>query len=272
MRTLVLLICLALSAFLGEARMNNSDNQPDLLAVKHARILFGHQSVGENILQGIQEIAVNSGQEAPKRVRLPKEKAGSEAFLADSRIGTNGDPGSKCADFLKVVRMFPRDGLDVVVMKFCYDDVTAQTDVRAVLNMYHRVVDSIRAADSHLVVVHCTVPLTVRTSPWKRFVKWILRRDESSDVDNARRSEYNALLRGEYHNEPIFDIAAYESTQPDGTRNSFAIDGKESYSLAGQYSEDGGHLNLLGRKVLATEFLRVLAEALAIRNHATNHM
>jgi lysophospholipase L1-like esterase len=59
--------------------------------------------------------------------------------------------------------------------------------------------------------------------------------------------------------EPIFDIAAVESTSPGGTRKSFNQNGKNYYVLADDYSRDGGHLNDLGKKVVAEQFLIFLA-------------
>jgi len=42
--------------------------------------------------------------------------------------------------------------------------------------------------------------------------------------------------------EPLFDLAAIESTAPDGTRASFMKDGKTYYQMVSDYTHDGGHL------------------------------
>ncbi len=269
MRTFILLLCAGLSFLPGQVRVNNL-TQDNSTMIQNGRILFGHQSVGENILQGIRENAARAGEAPPRRVHLPNEQPGSGAFLADVRLGTNGDPASKCEDFLKVAHTFPRGGLDVALMKFCYTDITAQTDVPAVFSLYRRAVDSLRAARPDVVIVHCTVPLTASTPTWKRFVKWILGRGEGSDQDNLKRAQYNDLLRETYKYEPIFDIASLESTLPDGSRSSFSSDGKKIYTLADQYTSDGGHLNEAGRSTVATAFVRVLGEALAKKKQLTN--
>jgi hypothetical protein len=57
----------------------------------------------------------------------------------------------------------------------------------------------------------------------------------------------------------IIDIAKIESTYPDGTRCSFSIDGKTYYSMAPEYTSDGGHLYEIGRKKVAEQLLIFLA-------------
>jgi hypothetical protein len=121
----------------------------------------------------------------------------------------------------------------------------------------------------HVVIVHCTVPLTVSTPGWKRWAKKILGREESSDADNLKRNEYNTLVREKYGHEPLLDIAACESTLPDGSRSSYTVDGKTVNTLSDKYAQDSGHLNEAGRKVVAKEFVRVVAEALTTRKAVT---
>ncbi len=60
-------------------------------------------------------------------------------------------------------------------------------------------------------------------------------------------------------NIPFFDIAKIESTFPDGTRSTFTKDGKTYYSMVPEYTHDGGHLNEMGRKKVAKQFLLLLA-------------
>ena len=58
---------------------------------------------------------------------------------------------------------------------------------------------------------------------------------------------------------PLFDLAAIESTAPDGTRASFVRDGKTYYQMVSDYTHDGGHLNELGQKRVAEQLLVFLA-------------
>jgi lysophospholipase L1-like esterase len=91
-------------------------------------------------------------------------------------------------------------------------------------------------------------------------IKRILNQTIETDLDNIKRNELNEMLLNEYlDREPIFDIAAVESTSPGGTRTSFTQNGKKYYVLADDYSRDGGHLNDLGKKVVAEQLLIFLA-------------
>src|SRR5205085_12594035 len=61
--------------------------------------------------------------------------------------------------------------------------------------------------------------------------------------------------------EPIFDLARVESTAPDGKLVTVTWEGVTAPAMAAQYTEDGGHLNALGRARAAREFIAVLARA-----------
>jgi lysophospholipase L1-like esterase len=155
-------------------------------------------------------------------------------------------------------------------MKFCYADFSPQTNVRDFFELYRRTIDSLRLARPQLVIVHCTVPLTARTPLWKRFIKWVLRREEFSDAGNVLRKDYNDLLLQQYGKDLIFDLAMFESTLPNGKRRTFEYEGKTAFALADEYTSDGGHLNQLGRQVVAKEFVRVLATAVTVKTQAAS--
>ena len=73
-------------------------------------------------------------------------------------------------------------------------------------------------------------------------------------------SENVDLLREAYEGkEPLFDIAGIESVGPGGERESFDVKGKSFPALVPAYTDDGGHLNALGRKVVAEKLLVFLA-------------
>jgi len=57
----------------------------------------------------------------------------------------------------------------------------------------------------------------------------------------------------------ILDIAKIESTRPDDTRRAFSLNGRTYYSMAPEYTTDGGHLNETGRKKVAEQLLISLA-------------
>jgi len=83
--------------------------------------------------------------------------------------------------------------------------------------------------------------------------------------DNARRAVFNQRLRAAFADRTIFDLAAIESTHPDGSRVFYGRAGAVE-ALAPEYTADGGHLNAFGRKVAARALLRILAGAPNPRN------
>lgn len=77
---------------------------------------------------------------------------------------------------------------------------------------------------------------------------------------NALRTQYNDMLRAAYAGrEPIFDLAAVESTRADGTREYGTSHGQPVYALAREWSADDGHLNALGRRRAPKQLLITLA-------------
>ena len=67
-------------------------------------------------------------------------------------------------------------------------------------------------------------------------------------------------MRKEYEGKAaFFDLARIESTFRDGRRASYSRDGRTYDCLVPEYTYDGGHLNDLGRKILAEQLLIFLA-------------
>lgn len=229
-----------------------------LTAIRKARILFGHQSVGQDILDGLEELSKREG--VPLRL-APLDKAGEPvAGIVHFRVGKNRDPGLKCRDFLRQVEA-SGSSYDVAVMKLCYVDVSESTDVEAVFHQYRELVGRVRATLPSLILVHATLPLKSDPPGLAAKAKRLLGRDPGNDADNVKRNEFNRRLLDAYAGEPIFDIAKVESTLPDGSRSSFRRGGTDYHSMAGAYTYDGGHLNAEGKIRVASEFVRILASA-----------
>jgi hypothetical protein len=109
--------------------------------------------------------------------------------------------------------------------------------------------------------VHSTVPLTADQQPasFKDSVKNTLRKLAGRDP-NVKRNRFNQLLKQTYGGkDPIFDIAEIESTHSDGSRSYFSRAGQKIYTLAPEFTEDGGHLNEAGRRRGAQQLLALLA-------------
>jgi hypothetical protein len=226
------------------------------------KIFFGHQSVGADILSGIKELAVGDSTVVLRVVRSAEPASISGPALVESPIGTNGDPSSKAKAFAAALArgVGSDQGVGGVAMyKYCYLDFDASTDVPKIFREYREGIDRLKAANPGLTIVHITVPLTSGEAPARALIKRILGKPTVLDA-NAKRNQFNALLRQTYRSrEPLFDLAALESTLADGTR-SFAARGADTvYTLATEYTDDGGHLNARGRRHVAVSFLDLLA-------------
>jgi len=220
---------------------------------------FGHQSVGRDILNGVALLV-------PTHVDriISLDPNGSNSFeergIYHSRVGANADPKRKIDAFRDVLHSVSPGTFDVAFLKFCYVDVTEKTDIDDLYAYYRETLAALKLEFPDVIFVHFTVPLTTTSETWKTSLKKLLGKDIWEYADNVQRNRFNDLIREEYlGKEPVFDLAAVESTLPDGSRASFSLKGTEFYSLAESYTRDGGHLNENGSKVVAAALLEMLA-------------
>ena len=143
------------------------------------------------------------------------------------------------------------------MFKYCYVDVDVGTDVKTVFDHYQQTVAALKAKHPEAVVVHVTMPL-VSDSKIRNYIN-TLRGRPTRLTRNALRNQYNEMLRAAYAKEPIFDLEAVESTRADGQREYGTLDGRQVYSLAQEWTTDGGHLNAMGRRRAAEQLLVTLA-------------
>jgi len=246
----------------GELKSNEDHSiAEDLKFLSGKRIFFGHQSVGANIIEGIKRL------EADQHVSLTWIQVADGdtlpgAYFADSYIGENTKPDSKCDAFSSMLDSRFQDSVDIALMKFCYVDFTSDTDVHHVFSIYQRMIDSLKSQNPRTLFIHVTTPLMSLAPKWKRIVFDILGRNDYIVRENAKRNLYNDLLLSYYKTHEIFDLASIESTYPDGSRESFDYDGTTYYALVRDYTYDGGHLNEIGQTIVARELMTTLASAL----------
>lgn len=253
-----MVISTALVSSASAADMPDTKLRADFQRVAAMRIYFGHQSVGGNILDGMKQLALQSG--VPLRiVETQSAHAVKAATLGHIFVAENRNPFGKIKAF--ELAMGPTSaGLDVAMLKFCYLDFSADTDAKALFSKYRAMIENLRTLNPHTTWVHITAPLTsVQTGP-KAFIKNLLGLAPYGVRENLRREEYNALLRQEYAGrEPFFDLAQLESTSEDGTNITVEWHGQNIPALANAYSDDGGHLNSKGQLRIASKFLSVIA-------------
>lgn len=213
------------------------------------RVFFGHMSVGENILSGISALSAGEPGVGPHVTPFALDGAlpvvPASGALVHTSIGQNGDPLGKLANFDRVLRAGLAEQVDVAVLKFCYIDINADTDVEALAREYRSTLAALERDYPSVTFLHSTAPLMAPPSGIRDRVKSWLGKD-----DNVARERYSALIREAYDPDRIFDIAAIEGTDPDG---------KRSPALYSGYTTDGGHLNETGSALVADAFLRLIA-------------
>ena len=255
--TAVVLTVAMSDAALGQAPAADASLRSELDRVSRRAVFFGHQSVGENVLQGLSELAAAQGIKL-RIAAVPAVDGVAPGTLGHLFIGENRNPHGKLQAFENAFRS--RQGVDIAAMKFCYLDFDAKTDAQALFASYRSTVSRIKERHPGIVFVHVTTPLTTVETGFKAFIKGMLGRPPYGAVENQRRAEYNALLRKEYGGrEPVFDLARIESTNVDGTLHVKEWDGRSAPALVSAYTGDGGHLNRVGRLRAARELVSVLA-------------
>lgn len=229
----------------------------DLATLAGRTVLFGHQSVGRDLVDGVRDLVAE--ERAPLRIaEVHGAAALSPGTFAHAYVAENGDPLRKLQSFERLLAPAPAP-VDVALVKFCFVDVFAETDVKALFARYDAAFRALRAAHPRTTFVHVTIPLTTVPTGPKAWVKRLLGR-ERSEAHNARRDEYNALLRTAYAGrEPVFDLARLEATAPDGRAETYDWNGRSVPALVPAYTADGGHLNAAGRRRAARELVHLLA-------------
>jgi lysophospholipase L1-like esterase len=235
-----------------------------LQALAGKTIFFGHQSVGQNIVEGARELAGALEMGGLRIVEAEQPDRVQPGAFLHAHVGRNGDPASKVRDFshyLEQVSSAGGTGPDFAFVKLCFVDIGIQTDVEEVFTMYKESMARLEAAHPQTTFVHFTVPLTVKSSGLKPLIKRVLGQPVYGVNDNIKREQYNQLVREYYDGkEPVFDLAEIESTLPDGSRVAYRKGDSTYYALAKEYTGDGGHLNQAGRRIAAEHLLLFLAD------------
>jgi len=222
-------------------------------------IFFGHRSVGNNIVDGIRDLMDSHGF---LNLRINETKAADRvdgAMLVHAPVGRNLEPESKIAEFKRIMEGGLGEKVDIAFFKFCFADIVSHSNPDAILAAYCETMEALKARFPEVVFVHVTVPLCAPPKTAKGIlkanVKRVLGRSTVLD-DNRVRARYNELLRERFSGkEPLFDLALYETLGPDGLQHSSLWRGHEVPVLVQSYTDDGGHLNVLGRRHVVEQLL-----------------
>ncbi len=243
----------------GEVVATVDDGQ--LAVVDRTRVFFGHQSVGENILGGVEVIYSRQGLIAPPIEEKGARPGPAGGFISHAYIGANEQPRLKIDDFARILRSGLGARVDVALMKFCFLDISTRTDVDALFTHYRDTIAELQRDYPAISFVHVTVPLTTDSGIKNRVKIMFGGSDRYGQGENVARHRYNELLRQHYGEDRVFDLAAIESTTPDGGRREFRYRDQPYYALHTGYASDLGHLNAEGSEIAASAFLRAVANA-----------
>lgn len=235
---------------LSKQSVNQHEIRWDRLLQK--RICFGHQSVGKNLIDGFHghdQARLHVVESVnPETFRLP--------VFAHFRVGHNRDPLSKFRHFESVITSGVGESVDVAFFKLCYVDFTAQTDVRSLFEAYCRMMDRLAKTYPAVTFLHLTVPMRHLERGIRQWIRDRWRGEDPERLAQMKRHAYNELLRATYGSSGlVFDLAAEETTYPDGRPSVIRYRGEGIPHLVSHYTFDGGHLNELAAARIATRLL-----------------
>lgn len=245
-----------------DRKVNNSKAYPQTPSaindIKNLRIFLGHQSIGENVLNGLSSL---EGFDIPiVNIREEKIPSNGGVFL-HTFIGRNKYPNEKIRDFSEIMSSIESKQIDVSFMKFCYVDINQKLTADQIFSMYVQEMERLEDEYPSTTFVYFTMPLTRPRDNIKNLIKRVLNMPLYGLEENIERQRFNDRLRDSKRGTGrLFDIALIESTRPDGSRSTFSKNGSNYELLYNDYTYDGEHLNELGRSIVAQELIRFLSE------------
>jgi hypothetical protein len=249
----------------GESKVMSQQLAAELGVVRQHRILFSHHSVGANILSGIERLDAEAGGGQLRIGSLEEGGPGGPALVHVSG-GRNTQPKSKIDYFAASIRNGTGPKPDLAFMKLCFVDFDPRTDVGDLFSHYQRSLESLKREHPEIRFAHVTAPLFKRPTDLKSSLRRLLGLEVWEDAANVKRSEFNRRLKEGFPDDPVFDLASAEATGPDGDASTFRENGQSFPSLHPRYTDDGGHLNAVGQRVVGAAAIRFLADALRPRN------
>jgi hypothetical protein len=235
-------------------------SKAEIAAAAATRVIFAHQSIGKDILDGARALAADAG--VPLTVVETREAPAATSGIFHFEVGSNGAPLGKLEDYRKTLSLAPLTGVDVALLKLCYIDFDASTDAAQVAAAYVHTIEDLQQRHPRTLFAAVTAPLTtIQTGP-KAWVKGLLGRTPAGYVENAGRDRFNAILRQRFDRSHLFDVASIEAN---GGRAAalFEYEGRQLSALDPGLTWDGGHLNDAGKRAVGSAFVRFLANSRA---------
>jgi hypothetical protein len=221
------------------------------------RVVFAHQSVGNDILQGVAKLRDSTG--TPVTIVETRQPAATGAGIFHFKVGVNGAPKGKIEDFVRTLSADGISGIDIALLKLCYIDFDDNTNASDLAEEYLGALQTLRAAHPTTRFVAVTAPVTTIQSGPKAWLKRLLGTTPAGYAANARRHEFNEVLRRQSMAAELFDLAKAES-EGNGKPATFEFAGRRIQALDPRFTYDGGHLNEAGQLRVAASFLEFLAQ------------
>lgn len=235
-----------------------------LARLRSVKVVFGHMSVGEDVIAGVRELGRGDGEPGVAVFPLKNTEVPSQPGLWHLTLGHNADPVAKIRRFEEIAKGFQNSPPDAVMMKLCYVDIVAASDLERIQRAYRDMVKTVEGVLPRTRVLHVTTPLEaapVGKAKLRRAIGGLIGR-AGPVRDNGQREAYNKWLRREYGSSgTVLDLAQMESNGAQGS--CVARFDSEVPMMYSTYTDDGGHLNRTGRKVVASAFLMALSQAVS---------
>jgi hypothetical protein len=236
-------------------------SRADLEAAASKRVVFAHQSVGNDILDGVRALAGREG--VSFNIVETRSAPATGGGIFHFKVGENGAPERKLQDYMRTFEQAGGAGADIALVKLCYIDFSPDTDPVKLASDYIDTVKALQGRYSQTRFVAVTAPLTtVQTGP-KAMIKKLLGRSPGGYAENAVRQQFNDELRRQFPAGSLFDLAKLEA-DAGGSEHSVEVDGRRVQALQPAITSDGGHLNDNGKLLVASSFVEFLSKAPAV--------
>ena len=225
------------------------------------KIYFGHQSVGNNIIEDIRNLMKENPEIKLNIVKTNDPADFKSGIFAHSSIGKNDAPQTKIDAFADYVNKGIGKEADIAFFKFCFADITGLTDAKSIFDSYRKTMSELKKKYPQTTFIHITVPVVITKKSLKARLKRLFGKKDIWFYDgNIKRNELNELFTKEFKGrEPLYDLAAIEASHPDGRMEIFTENGKSYFALVPDYTDDSAHLNEKGRRKVAEQLLILLA-------------
>lgn len=226
------------------------------------KVYFGHQSVGNNIVDGVQQWEEETGMDLS--MELSRDFASvSQISFVHFMVGTNRDPRGKVDDFVTLVDQIPEQENAIAFFKFCFADFHESTDVDDLFVYFREKMLYLKDKHTNIHFLVSTVPAMAVQKGWRALAKKVLGRAPYGYLQNIKLFEFNRKILSEFDGIlPVFDLAGIEVTRPDGTMETYRYKGSDYPCMPDYYASDYGHLNDFGAKTVSYNLLAFLAKEL----------